>query len=257
MIPPVLDKAVITSGFDDKRSYGKHGGYDYINESAWRNQRNDRRLVACEDGVVTHVDFSLRARYSTMCGCTLEIRFSDDVVAKLCHLKSTNVKVGQKVHKGMLIGVYGNSGTLSFGKHCHIQFRRHGVLVDPVRLINEPAIKEPIKEPVESNKEYMHEYEEGMALLFWEYPGRDWTPEEKAKALSEPHTREQYLAYKEGFRTADGYRKRIERMYKKYTGRTTKSGHGLDYVEKQIHYMTPASRIQADLDANGAEFRKR
>jgi murein DD-endopeptidase MepM/ murein hydrolase activator NlpD len=47
------------------------------------------------------------------------------------HLESFNVKAGQKVHRGDVIGYVGNTG-MSVAPHLHYEIRLNGVNVDPV-----------------------------------------------------------------------------------------------------------------------------
>ncbi|MFT6806886.1 MAG: murein DD-endopeptidase MepM/ murein hydrolase activator NlpD [Saprospiraceae bacterium] len=47
------------------------------------------------------------------------------------HLKSTNVKLGQRVKKGELIGLVGSTGT-STAPHCHYEIRKDGIAVNPI-----------------------------------------------------------------------------------------------------------------------------
>ena len=49
------------------------------------------------------------------------------------HLNSTNVKVGQKVKKGDIIGYSGNTGN-SFGAHLHFEVRYKGDAHEPACL---------------------------------------------------------------------------------------------------------------------------
>lgn len=49
------------------------------------------------------------------------------------HLSSYNVKVGQKVKRGDIIGKVGNSG-MSFGAHLHYEVHKNGVPVNPVNF---------------------------------------------------------------------------------------------------------------------------
>lgn len=44
-----------------------------------------------------------------------------DVVFRYYHLNSINVKPGQKVSKDTVLGEYGNTGSLTMGKHLHIE----------------------------------------------------------------------------------------------------------------------------------------
>jgi murein DD-endopeptidase MepM/ murein hydrolase activator NlpD len=49
------------------------------------------------------------------------------------HMSKLNVKLGQKVKRGDVIGFVGNSG-LSAGPHCHYEVRKNGSPVNPVNF---------------------------------------------------------------------------------------------------------------------------
>ena len=54
-------------------------------------------------------------------------------VTLYAHMSKMNVKVGQKVKRGDVIGFVGNSG-LSAGPHCHYEVRKNGNPVNPVNF---------------------------------------------------------------------------------------------------------------------------
>ena len=54
-------------------------------------------------------------------------------VTLYAHMSKMNVKVGQKVKRGDVIGYVGNSG-LSAGPHCHYEVRKNGNPVNPVNF---------------------------------------------------------------------------------------------------------------------------
>lgn len=48
----------------------------------------------------------------------------------LCHMEQRFVVAGQRVKKGDVLGIEGNTG-YSFGNHCHFEIRMNGQSVDP------------------------------------------------------------------------------------------------------------------------------
>ncbi len=64
-------------------------------------------------------------------GNCIELRFSDGATAKFLHLNENDVKEGQLVTAGEVIGRSGNTGR-STGPHLHYQIERGGRVVDPV-----------------------------------------------------------------------------------------------------------------------------
>ncbi len=64
-------------------------------------------------------------------GLSVTIQFADGSRMILGHLSSLNVKPGQQVGKGTLLGLSGNSG-YSTGPHVHVEMRdAQGNLVNP------------------------------------------------------------------------------------------------------------------------------
>jgi len=54
-------------------------------------------------------------------------------VTLYAHMSKMNVKVGQKVNRGDVVGFVGNTG-LSAGPHCHYEVRKNGSPVNPVNF---------------------------------------------------------------------------------------------------------------------------
>ena len=63
-------------------------------------------------------------------GNTIIIKHDETYTTLYAHLSKLNVKPGQKVQKGDLIGYSGNSGA-STGPHLHYEVRKNGESVDP------------------------------------------------------------------------------------------------------------------------------
>ncbi len=64
------------------------------------------------------------------------------------HLSNFNVKVGQKVKRGDIIGYVGNTGT-SVANHLHYEIKLNGVNVDPVNYFFEELSSEEYEKMVE------------------------------------------------------------------------------------------------------------
>lgn len=67
-------------------------------------------------------------------GNSITIDHGNGYITKYAHLhQSVKVKVGQKVSKGSIIGLMGNSGS-STGVHLHFEVIVNGSNIDPMRL---------------------------------------------------------------------------------------------------------------------------
>lgn len=64
-------------------------------------------------------------------GNSLEIEFTDGVVAKFLHLSENRVKAGDTVSAGQIIGLTGNTGR-STAPHLHYQIERGSKVLDPI-----------------------------------------------------------------------------------------------------------------------------
>ncbi len=88
------------------------------------------RVVATADGTVIWA--STRGSY----GETVEIEHLGGLTTRYAHLSRIDVKVGQKVTRGEMIGAVGNTGR-STGPHLHYEIRLNGVPQDPQRFLIE------------------------------------------------------------------------------------------------------------------------
>ena len=69
-------------------------------------------------------------------GKTLELDHGQGLVTKYAHLSRIDVKLGQKVTRGQVIGGVGNTGR-STGPHLHYEVRLNGIALDPQRFLLE------------------------------------------------------------------------------------------------------------------------
>jgi murein DD-endopeptidase MepM/ murein hydrolase activator NlpD len=83
-------------------------------------------IYATGNGVVTSVQSSQRGL-----GKNIVIAHGFGYSSTYAHLSNFNVRVGQKVQRGDVIGYVGNTGT-SIANHLHYEIKLNGVNVDPV-----------------------------------------------------------------------------------------------------------------------------
>lgn len=98
-----------------------HGGVDF---SRWPNQR----VYSPEKARVTNVT------YGSACGNQVDIIGQQNRKYRFCHLHSVDVRVGQEINEGDVIGLIGNTG-FSFGAHLHFVMWVGGTRVDPYKTI--------------------------------------------------------------------------------------------------------------------------
>lgn len=107
------------------RTAGFHRGLDYAGYGG-------EPIVAPADGVV-----SLTGPGFTLLGNCIIINHGEGLCGLYMHLSQINVKQGDKVKKGQVIGRIGNTGA-STGPHLHYATYFHGVPIDPDLLLNMP-----------------------------------------------------------------------------------------------------------------------
>ncbi|MFZ6033547.1 MAG: M23 family metallopeptidase [Melioribacter sp.] len=100
-----------------------HNGVDIITDVG-------TKVYAPGDGIVTFA--GRRGSY----GLTLEIDHGFGYKTVYAHLKQTKVRKGQKVKRGDLIALSGNSG-LSTGPHLHYEVRHNDIPLNPLNFIYE------------------------------------------------------------------------------------------------------------------------
>ncbi len=85
-------------------------------------------IIAPADGVVVKVS------HNWIAGNYIEIKHTDQIRTKFCHLYKPTVKKGQKVKRGDVIGYMGNTG-VSTGTHLHYKITVNGKSVNPIYYI--------------------------------------------------------------------------------------------------------------------------
>ena len=125
----------ITSDFGKARVYndtlkGYHSGTDF-------RAKVGTPIKATNDGVV------VLAKDRFYSGGSIIIDHGYGVYSCYYHMSKFDVKKGDKVKKGQIIGLSGVSGRVT-GPHLHFSFRVYGVQVDPlqfIELVNKEVIK--------------------------------------------------------------------------------------------------------------------
>ena len=85
--------------------------------------RRDFTIYASGKGTVTHAGWHASGGNVIVIvyrDCKLPSGDTSDIAIRYYHLKSIKVKVGQKVSKDTIIGLYGNTGASS-GAHLHLE----------------------------------------------------------------------------------------------------------------------------------------
>lgn len=102
-----------------------HTGIDLITEEGVP-------VVSAEEGVV------IKSQLSGAWGNLIVVQHDDTYSTSYSHLKSMNVKEGDQIKRGQMIGQVGNTG-LSTKFHLHFELRKNGVAIDPINYL--PQLK--------------------------------------------------------------------------------------------------------------------
>ncbi|MFN2465870.1 MAG: murein hydrolase activator EnvC [Candidatus Dormibacteria bacterium] len=129
-------KGVITQGFGptdfapEPPGFGAahfHAGVDVANNAG-------TPILAADDGIVVAAEASMLNGSMIGYGRHVIIAHNQDMLTLYGHLDAYNVKPGQTVHQGDLIGVMGSTGNSS-GPHLHFELRINRTPVDPMAYL--------------------------------------------------------------------------------------------------------------------------
>jgi murein DD-endopeptidase MepM/ murein hydrolase activator NlpD len=121
-----LDEVRVTSFFGVKRSLPRtpHKGIDF-------GASKGTPVHATADGTI--IAAGAIAENNGKYGTTVIIDHGDQR-SLYAHLDSVNVKPGQRVQAGQLIGAVGETG-LATGPHLHLEVRQNGQIIDPATML--------------------------------------------------------------------------------------------------------------------------
>ena len=91
-------------------------------------QNKNALIYATADGIVTY------SKRSGSLGKLIEIDHGFGFCTRYAHLATLQVKFGQKVKRGDVIGRVGSTGR-SRGLHLHYEVRMEGIAIDPLAFI--------------------------------------------------------------------------------------------------------------------------
>lgn len=132
-IQPVDNSQIdlLVSGFGERINPFHKGKYNHpgVDFAAPRGSA----VFATAPGVVMVVK---RTRLEAGYGNYVEIDHGNGYTTRYAHMDDINVRRGQRVYKGKVIGSSGNSGG-SVAPHLHYEVLRNGVAVDPVNYLLE------------------------------------------------------------------------------------------------------------------------
>jgi murein DD-endopeptidase MepM/ murein hydrolase activator NlpD len=126
-----LSKLDVTSGFGPR--WGRfHNGVDL--------KANDEKVKSPADGLVTYT-----ADNEYPCGGTIKIKHSNGYSTAYCHIQRIDVKKGQLVKKGDIIGITGGGAGdpgrgRSDGPHLHFVLKKDDVPIDPMKFLDKDAL---------------------------------------------------------------------------------------------------------------------
>ena len=130
------------NGITQKYS-SKHKGVDI----GYRTIESDNNILAHSDGTVTWIQTGqkkdLKATGNKSYGNAIKIKHANGMYTLYAHLKTVKVKKGDKVKKGQIIGVMGETGK-AYGRHLHFEVRdKKNVRINPTQYINNDLPNNP------------------------------------------------------------------------------------------------------------------
>jgi hypothetical protein len=126
-----LSKLDVTSKFGPR--WGRfHNGVDL--------SATDERVKSPADGIVTYT-----AADEGPCGGTIKIKHSNGYSTSYCHIQRIDVKRGQLVRKGDVLGITGGGvgdpgRGRSDGPHLHFVLKKDDVPIDPMKFLDKDAL---------------------------------------------------------------------------------------------------------------------
>jgi murein DD-endopeptidase MepM/ murein hydrolase activator NlpD len=113
---PLADYQQVTALVKDRP---RHRGMDFKTPVG-------TQVYSPRSGKISRVNWNLANN-----GNCVEVRYRDGAVARFLHLSATDVRAGQSVRKGQVLGETGNTGH-STAPHLHYELEKGGEIIDPI-----------------------------------------------------------------------------------------------------------------------------
>lgn len=112
-------KGVIVQGFKPDEG---HFGIDLV-------AAEKEKVVAVDEGMIVFAEWTVET------GHVIQIQHKNNLLSVYKHNASLLKKAGDRVKKGEVIAIVGNSGELTTGPHLHLELWREGEAIDPEKHI--------------------------------------------------------------------------------------------------------------------------
>ena len=128
LLPTTLPVKTATLGSPYGHRSDPIAGMRAMHEGIDFNAETGTPVVVAADGVVVN------ASYHNEFGNLIEVDHGDGLLSRYAHLSRINVKAGQIIKHGELIGAVGSTGR-STGSHLHFEVRMFGVAQNPALFL--------------------------------------------------------------------------------------------------------------------------
>lgn len=120
-------------------------------------------ILASADGIV---DFT--ASLTVGYGRYVRIRHDDNYITLYAHLSEINVREGQSVAKGQMIGKSGSTGN-STGPHLHFEVRKSNIQIDPKSVLQSVFDTNPSNYTPQPEKPQFEAVRSGTVIVVCDY----------------------------------------------------------------------------------------
>jgi len=143
-ILPIQSNQIKRVGHFGMRKHPVYGIWK-LHEGTDLTARRGTEIHATGDGVIEEVKSSKRGY-----GNQIMINHGFGYKTRYAHLSKFLVKTGQKVKRGEVIGLVGNTG-LSTGPHLHYEVRKNGRAIDPINFYFEDLSPQQYNEMIKKS----------------------------------------------------------------------------------------------------------